>query len=71
MTPHDQMPGWNQSSLIQGRFHYLRKEDGTEELYDLEVDPWELRDLAPLPRGAATLPRLRATLSSLLGGHAE
>jgi hypothetical protein len=28
------------------RFWFARYADGTEELYDLRLDPWELRNLA-------------------------
>jgi hypothetical protein len=33
-------------SLILDRYHYIKNGDGREELYDIESDPWEKRDLA-------------------------
>jgi hypothetical protein len=34
------------SALIAGEKVYIRNGNGVEELYDLESDPWEARDLA-------------------------
>ena len=31
-------------SVIDGRWHYIRRGDGHEELYDLAADPWERTD---------------------------
>jgi arylsulfatase A-like enzyme len=34
------------ASLVAGGYHYIRSGDGREELYDLEADPHETRNLA-------------------------
>ena len=47
-------------SLREGRFHYLRDDEGGEELYDVVADPAETHDLAP--KGGADLVRLRKLL---------
>ena len=44
---------------------YIRNGDGREELYDLEEDPTEAKDLAGAAASAPVLQRLRATLKSL------
>jgi uncharacterized sulfatase len=41
---------------------FLASRRPPEELYDLETDPWETRNLATLPEHAATLRDLRAKL---------
>ena len=41
---------------------FLAPRRPAEELYDLEADPWETRNLATLPEHAATLRDLRAKL---------
>jgi arylsulfatase A-like enzyme len=52
-------------SLVIDSFHYIRNTDGREELYDLEADPVEERDLANSPAGREALPRFRAQLDEL------
>lgn len=49
-------------SITGERFHYIANGDGTEELYDREADPWELRDLSADPRVTPQLDRMRARL---------
>jgi hypothetical protein len=45
---------------------YIRNGDGVEELYDLEKDPGETRDLAGAPECARELGRFRDELRRLL-----
>jgi arylsulfatase A-like enzyme len=55
-----------QSLVAEGR-HYIRNGDGREELYDLESDPWESRDLAGSAEDRSTLDRFRTDLARVLG----
>jgi arylsulfatase A-like enzyme len=49
-------------SIVEGRYHYIQRGDGREELYDLERDPGESRDVAREPDAAGALPGLRMSL---------
>jgi arylsulfatase A-like enzyme len=51
-------------AVYDGRFHYIRRSDGVEELYDISADPAELHDLAG--HGGPELDRLRALLDDEL-----
>ena len=53
-------------SLAQAGLTYIRQSDGTEQLYDAQLDPLETRNLAGSPEQAPTLARFRATLNRLL-----
>jgi arylsulfatase A-like enzyme len=39
---------------------------GRVQLFDLKRDPWETRNLAPIPKYASTLAELQATLLDLM-----
>jgi arylsulfatase A-like enzyme len=51
--------------VVTDRFVYVAYDTGAEELYDLERDPFELRNLARDPGSAAVLARLHARLAEL------
>ncbi len=53
-------------AVVAGRLHYIRSGDGSEELYDLDADRIERRNLAGQPSAAVTLQSFRSTLSWLL-----
>jgi arylsulfatase A-like enzyme len=53
-------------SVLKDRYHYIRDGDGREELYDWEIDPWELRDLATTESGRKEIESLRAALARIL-----
>jgi N-acetylglucosamine-6-sulfatase len=55
-------------AVRMGRYKYIRwiREDEAQELYDLEADPFELRNLAGEAALANVLQRARATLQSLV-----
>jgi arylsulfatase A-like enzyme len=57
---------WNYRSLVWQGLHYIRNPNDSEEVYDLDSDPWEVRDLVPTGR-ELPLETLRAALSSLTG----
>ena len=59
-------------ALTDGRFKYIwRPPDGTEQLFDLEKDAREERDLSKDPAHAAELARWRATLVERLADRPE
>ena len=51
-------------SITFGGLTYIRGGDGTEQLFDFDSDPWEVRDLASTERGPELLARYRALLDS-------
>ena len=71
------LPGWtkpyhpvakgNMRSLVSGWLHFIRNGDGREELYDLESDPQEQRDLANTPEKRQQLRSLSTTMDSSFG----
>jgi arylsulfatase A-like enzyme len=52
-------------SLISNGLHYIRMADGSEELYDMELDSLETNSIVATETGAAALPELRARLDSV------
>ena len=59
---HGESPGCKGAmvSVIAWGYHYIRGGDGREELFEVEQDPAELRDIARAPAHAAVLKNLRA-----------
>jgi arylsulfatase A-like enzyme len=53
-----------------GRYKYIRwiREDEAHELYDLQTDPFELRNIVAEPAHAATVARARETMAALVLG---
>jgi arylsulfatase A-like enzyme len=56
------------SSVVVSGMHYIRSADGREELYLLDSDPEEQRDMAGSSAAAAALARLRQDLVALFRG---
>ena len=54
------------ASLILGQYHYIRNGDGSEELYDVENDPEEIRDLSGEGNSKGLLQKFRAALETAL-----
>ena len=50
------------TSLVAGRYHYIKNGDGSEELYDFESDPEEKGDLGDSEKGRELLARFRDLL---------
>jgi arylsulfatase A-like enzyme len=65
-SPWKATHGGGLKSLVDGRLHYIRKNNGSEELYDAVADPAEERDLTAEPQFRPALERLRAVLDSIL-----
>jgi arylsulfatase A-like enzyme len=50
-------------SLTTHRYHYIKNGDGQEEIYDLQNDPWEKRNLIRLEESAGILQQLRLSVA--------
>ncbi len=53
-------------SLVVDTLHYIQNGDGTEELYNVAMDPWERVDLAGSAEGTNALAGLKRCLASIL-----
>ena len=53
----------NMTSLVGDRYHYIRNDDGEEELYDLGNDPGEQHDVAGSVVGRHVVERFRESLT--------
>jgi len=54
----------NMKAVVRGSLHYIRNGDGSEELYDLDADPWERDNLIARANEAAVAP-LRAVIDGI------
>jgi arylsulfatase A-like enzyme len=60
--------GGDMMSILLGRYRYIwNAGDGREELFDFDLDPTELRDLAPTPEGGGHLPAFRRLRAGFTG----
>ncbi len=65
------VPGKN-CGIFFGRIKYIwRPLDGTEQLFDLEVDPGEIHDLSPDPDWGKTLAKWRKRMINELRERPE
>jgi hypothetical protein len=53
-------------AVAAGNHVYVRNGDGQEELFDVEADPMQSRNLAGLPQFRSTLDQFRTDLDRLL-----
>ena len=58
-------------SLVEGSLHYIRSEEGHEELYDLSLDPDELTNLVDHADYLDDMERMAAVVDSLLAERPE
>lgn len=56
---------WATKSLVSEKYHYIRKGDGSEELYDVESDPYEKQNLAQSQEGCRACERFRVVLETV------
>lgn len=72
--PPGGMPSWypiskgDMDAIVYQGVRYIRSGDGTEELYDLEVDPWERQNVAADGRHQTELDAARRNLAAALVG---
>jgi arylsulfatase A-like enzyme len=61
------VPSWmgHTRSITSGAFHYIANGDGTEELFDLGADPWELENIVADSADHSQLTRLRSILAAV------
>ncbi|MGI9077195.1 MAG: sulfatase [Gemmatimonadaceae bacterium] len=67
--PYHPVAKGNMRSLVSGWLHYIRNGDGREELYDLESDPREQRDLANTPEKGQHLRALSTSMDVSRGNR--
>ena len=62
--PHMAMTnyGWKNTALRDARYRYIQYDDGSNELYDHQVDPNEWHNLADDPASAAVVKRFQSHL---------
>ena len=57
-------------AVAAGKHVYIRNGDGQEELFDMEADPMQSRNLAGLPQAQSILDQIRTDLDRLLQAEA-
>ena len=57
-------------AVAAGKHVYVRNGDGQEELFDIEADPMQARNLAGLPQVQLILDQIRTDLDQLLQAEA-
>ena len=62
--PQDPLFKGEMRSLVMDRKHYVLNGDGREEVYDLDSDPQENKDLAGSDEGRQIIPRFRSLLKA-------
>jgi hypothetical protein len=50
-------------SIVEGDWHYIERQDGRAELYNVVADPMETHDRSSSAEGRDVLPRLRGSLA--------
>ncbi len=61
----------NMKSLVIGRYHYIQNGDGSQELYDLGIDPTEQNNLGRSEEGYQALQLFRESLDKLLAQNSS
>jgi len=61
-------PPWDAIRTTDGRWHYIEYDNGAKELYDLAVDPWQLRSKHAEAAYEDVRARLAARLAALRDG---
>jgi arylsulfatase A-like enzyme len=58
-------------SVRDGRWNYVAWDGGAEALFDLQSDPYQMKNLATDPEHAATLAAMRKLLKNSPAGNAS
>ncbi len=73
INPQPEEPAWfgPMRAVVGRRFHYIRRGDGAENLFDFRTDVAETRDLVGTRVGEQALPRLRKLLLGQAAPHVD
>ena len=61
----------DQRMYREGRWKYVFNAGGSDELYDLEADPYEMNDLIDDPKHESDLKKLREGLAKAMYSHGD